>query len=499
MQRGSLVPVPDVLQYKDQLDEINLLTGRIHALSDALEARGFYPAGGAELADAIQAAVSTKTAGRVLVPISNWAAFGGSNEVIIWLPIDMIAQTVTTLVTLRQQIIQDIYQITGLSDIQRGSTDPQETLGAQQMKSQYGSTRIRDKQDEIVRLARDLVEICCEIITSKFATSTMIDMSQTQLPTSAMQKKQADQIAKQLQDQQKAMALIPHAVQMNPQLAQMAQQNPQQMQALQQKGQELIQQGQQAIAKIMKAVTLDQVLHLLKDSRMKNFVLDIETDSTIIPNEQAEKQQRTEFVGMLAQLLPQLSQLMTVQPKTAEFCGELLKFSVAPFRAGRSLDGAVDALVEDMKQMADQPQQDSPAVAQNKTALQIETMKDQTAQAKIRSDAQLETQKLTMQDNHKKMDLQNQYNMKQMELQNSGAETAEKTQHLNLELMQSREEHQQAMMQGQADIEATQQKADLANQQHTMKMDDLQKRQEDRKAAQQFKMQQPLGNGPMRP
>ena len=82
------MPVPDVLQYRDQLEEINLLTGRIHALSDALEVKGFYPAGGAELADAIQAAVQTNTPGRMLVPISNWAAFGGIKEVIIWLPID---------------------------------------------------------------------------------------------------------------------------------------------------------------------------------------------------------------------------------------------------------------------------------------------------------------------------------------------------------------------------------------------------------------------------
>ena len=68
-QRGSLVPVPDVLQYRDQLEELNQLTGRIHALSDALEAKGFYPAGGAELADAVQAAVMAKTPGRLLVPI----------------------------------------------------------------------------------------------------------------------------------------------------------------------------------------------------------------------------------------------------------------------------------------------------------------------------------------------------------------------------------------------------------------------------------------------
>jgi hypothetical protein len=40
LQRGSLVPVPDVMQYKDQLEELNLLTSKIHALSDALEGQG---------------------------------------------------------------------------------------------------------------------------------------------------------------------------------------------------------------------------------------------------------------------------------------------------------------------------------------------------------------------------------------------------------------------------------------------------------------------------
>ena len=69
-----------------------------------------------------------------MVPISNWAAFGGTKDVIIWMPIDMIAQTITALVTLRKQIIEDIYQIMGLSDIMRGATDPHETLGAQQLK-----------------------------------------------------------------------------------------------------------------------------------------------------------------------------------------------------------------------------------------------------------------------------------------------------------------------------------------------------------------------------
>ena len=102
------------MQYRDQLEELNMLTGRIHALSDAVEAKGFYPSGGAELGNAIETAVKLKTPGVVMVPINNWAAFGGTKDVIIWLPIDMIAQTITGLVALRKQIIEDIYQIMGL-------------------------------------------------------------------------------------------------------------------------------------------------------------------------------------------------------------------------------------------------------------------------------------------------------------------------------------------------------------------------------------------------
>jgi hypothetical protein len=108
----------------------------------------------------------------------------------------MIATTIQALVLLRKQIIEDIYQIMGLSDIMRGATDPNETLGAQQLKTQYGSTRIRDKQQELVRLARDLVEISLSIVTDKFDPVTIIEMSQTQLPTKEMKQQQCSRSAR---------------------------------------------------------------------------------------------------------------------------------------------------------------------------------------------------------------------------------------------------------------------------------------------------------------
>jgi hypothetical protein len=457
-QRGSLVPVPDVLQYKDQLEEINMLTSRIHALSDALEAKGFYPAGGGELADAVEAAVKMHSPGRMLVPISNWAVFGGTSTVIEWLPIDQIVNTITGAVTLRKQIIDDIYQITGMADIMRGDTDPNETLGAQQLKTQYGSTRIRDKQYELVRLARDLVEVVCEIITEKFSPVTIIQMSQTQLPTKAMIQQQIQGIVQQLQQQQaQAQQLM-----QNPQAQQMAQQNPQAAQQAIAQFQQAQQQAQQEVQKLEQQPTIEQVLTFLKSNRSRAFVLDIETDSTIMADENADKQRRTEFLGMLSTLLPQLSMMIAQQPQTAEFCGELLKFAVAPFRAGRTLDGAVDGLVEQIEASAGQNannKPDDPITAKSKADLQIEQMKIEYQKGKDAQDAQLKVAQMQLDDKHATMQIQAGQQTAAQKAQAQQSDAAEKAMRLQQQAVNEQQAHQAKMAETAADIQLTQTKA----------------------------------------
>jgi hypothetical protein len=502
VQRGSLVPVPDVLQYRDQLEELNLLTGRIHALSDALEAKGFYPAGGAELADAVQAAVQTKTSGRMLVPISNWAAFGGSKEIIVWLPIDMISQTIIALVQLRKQVIEDIYQIMGISDIMRGATDPGETLGAQQLKTQNGSTRIRDKQQELVRLSRDLVEISLEIICQVFDPVTIIEMSQTQLPTQDMQRKAAGEIVQQIQQlygqmqqmqQQQAQLPPPGAAPPGASPSADATSSPtpgqadpsaQQIQQLQGQVQNLIVQ----LDKIKAKPTIEQVLEFLQDNRARSFTLDIETDSTILADEMAEKQARTEFMGMLGGLLPQLGQMIQMEPKSAEFAGELLKFSAAPFRAGRSLDGALDEFVEQMKMKAEQPQGDDPTTAATKVQLQIEALKQQTEREKLAQQAKQHADELAQKDRHKTWELNNQKEIERMKLVHTQQAEGAKIQVQNMKAMESREAHQAEMFNKQQERVLNREKF---NQQSVLKRQDMAQRANERTMANQQKMMGP--------
>lgn len=486
LQRGSLVPVPDPLQYKDQLDELNSMTGRIHALSEALEVKGFYPAGGAEIAEAVEKAIKLKTPGRVLVPISNWAAFGGSKEIIIWMPIDQIAQVITQLIVTRKQIIDDIYQITGLSDIMRGATDARETLGAQQLKTQFGSSRIKDKQMEMVRVARDMVVIASEIITQKFDPATIVAMSQTQLPTRRAQQQEVYGLQQQMQQQ-----MLQYQQQARqPKIQQMGQQNPQQLLPIIEKAQQQMVQMESQLKKAAEKPNLDQVLAFLKNNRTKSFVLDIETDSTIMIDESAEKKARTEFTGMLGALLPQLAQLIAADAGTAEFCGELLKFSTAPFRVGRSLDSAIDELVERMKTKADNPPGDDPTTATNKAALQIEQMKQQRQGEKDKMDTQLKIAELQMKDRHEQMKITSNERIKGAELAAKQQDEAAKAQHIALKAIHDRESHQMDMVGKQADMQANQQKLAMVAQAQQAKAADMEARSNERRQQAQFKQQQ---------
>jgi hypothetical protein len=492
LQPGSLVPVPDAMQYRDQLTEVNLLTTRIHALSNALQAKGFYPAGGDESAEAIALAAKLNDPGRVLIPISNWAAFGSVKEPIIWLPIEQIAETINVLIATRKQIIEDIYQIMGLSDIMRGATDPRETARAQNLKTQFGSSRIRDKQAELVRLARDLNGLVCDIACEKFADTTFIEMSQTQLPTLEMQRRQVMQL--QMQMNQTAQQLMQQA--QSPQTQQMMNGGPgadpsQGAQQLAQAAQQQLQAMQQHINEVAAQPTIEQVLTFLHDNRARCFTLDIETDSTIVVDEQAQKESHAEFLGVLAQVLPQLIQLVTALPQATDMAGDLLKMAVKPYRVERELGMSIDSFIDATKAQAAQAGlREDPTVSTNRTALQIEQLKQQRQAERDKADITLKAQEMQLHDQRERDKLQSQEKMKIMDLQAKQGDEAAKSQQTNMKAMAEREAHQMDMLGRQADMRLNAQKAQIAAQAAQHKQADMAARQQERQSAQAFRQQQ---------
>lgn len=360
VQRRSLVPIPDVLFYKDQLEEINELTARIGALTDSVKVRGFYPAGAGEIGDAVEAALKKTTDNQVLIAISNWAMMGsgGVKDMIVWLPLEMIAETIAKLIELRKQLFSDVYEITGLSDIMRGQSDPNETLGAQEMKRESGSVRVRDKQGELIRVARDITRIAAEIMAENFQPKTMLDMSQLEIPSDA---DIAQQIMPLQQQLQKLQADAQTAMQ-DPETRQLAAQDPKKAEAVMQQVQQQASQLEQQIAKAQQQPTIEKVMAFLRDQRLRPFVLDIETDSTIAPDENAQKQRATEFITAFAGALNQAAPMVQMMPQSASLMAEGLKFLSSQYRAGRALEGEIEEFADQMKQQAQQPQPNPEAM-----------------------------------------------------------------------------------------------------------------------------------------
>lgn len=336
LSTGSLIPVPDYVYYQQQCDEIDNLTRRINKLTDQLRLKVFYPSGDGSVSPAIEKAMRPEN-DTVMVPIPEWAAFTdkGGSKAIITLPIDDVQKVIVACIEARKQLIEDVYQITGISDIVRGDTQASETATAQRIKSQWGSIRIRDRQAELARFARDVVNIAGEIICDQFQPETLMLVSGIQLPTAA----QKQQVEMQMQQQQM--------------MAQQAAARAQQM-------------GQPApppqppqlppeIQQLMQQPTIDEVVQLLRNDSVRGFRIDIETDSTIEPDEDAEKQRRMEFVQMIGGFMQQAGAIAQQTPMLVPVMVETLLFAARGFRAGRQLENTLEQVGAQLSQAATAP------------------------------------------------------------------------------------------------------------------------------------------------
>lgn len=173
----TMVPVADFSEYQDQAIELDILTARIDRLTAALGVKGLYDA--SFKAD-IQQLVDDQGRENVLIPVEQavlYADKGGLEKAIMWLPMEQIAKVLIQLYDARERVKRTLYEITGMADILRGETNPNETLGAQQLKSQFATRRISQAQKQVARFARDLMRLRGFVIARHFAPETLAAMS----------------------------------------------------------------------------------------------------------------------------------------------------------------------------------------------------------------------------------------------------------------------------------------------------------------------------------
>jgi hypothetical protein len=403
----SLIPIVPYEIYKDQAKELERVSQRIMALTEALKARGVYDGRASEisrLADADDCE---------MLAIEQVALFTDgvdlSKKIAYW-PIEVIAVVLEKLYLARDQIKQTIYEITGIADILRGNTDPNETLGAQELKAQWGSLRIQNKQAEIARYARDLFELKAEIICRKFDWNTITLMSGLKYPTQE-EKQRAQAMAQQAQAAQQPLP---------PELEQ-----------------------------ILSKPSAEEVEQLLRDDATRGFRIDIESDSTIRADLTRMQQNMNLFLQGTAQYgaamgpIVMAPQFQSLAPAVLEIFSAFAR----TFKLGKQAEDALDSVADRARKQAEQPQE-----PQEDPAVQVEKLKAQNEAKKMEMEAQFQREK-------HEMELQ----MMQAKLEMEREKLAMQQQKMQLDM----QAHQQKMA---MDAEAQQRDAVMQERQAGMEM-----------------------------
>jgi hypothetical protein len=175
----SIVPVPDFTLYQDQANELDTLSDRIKGLVDALKVRGFYDAANPDLNR-----LFTEGDNNTLIPVKNYSAFaekGGLGGAVEFVDLNPIASALNMAYTAMGQVKQQIYDITGISDIIRGASVASETATAQQIKGQYATLRLKTYQDEVAMFASAILKIKAQIICQHFQPETILKIGGAEL------------------------------------------------------------------------------------------------------------------------------------------------------------------------------------------------------------------------------------------------------------------------------------------------------------------------------
>ncbi len=177
LSNDSLIPVPDYSMIARMIDELNGITERMRLTMQAIKVSGVYDNAFHRLADIFEKDVTLIS----LADFDKLKASGGIKGVIDFIPIDQYITALEQLSRRRDDVMQRIYEITGVSDIMRGNSNVGETATAVVKKTNFGTLRNQERQNDMQRFIADLYRIKGEIICTCFSEPTLarfINMSE---------------------------------------------------------------------------------------------------------------------------------------------------------------------------------------------------------------------------------------------------------------------------------------------------------------------------------
>ena len=413
----TTTPATEYGMYRTLAKELEEATNRIRFIMSSIRASGAYDSRMTEMQRLME------EEDNVFIPVESSALIeaGGLERAIYQLPIEQRLNVVVGLRQFRLDTIQQIYEITGISDILRGASNPHETAQAQRIKANFGAKRLERQQKDVQRYARDLLRLTIELI-SGFEPKTLSLITGLDFPTEEM--KQQAQMAQQQQQilyQQQA------------QMAQMGGQEPPPPP-----------EPDPQIQNILENPSWEEIMEVISSDMRREYLIDIETNSTIETDEMEDRQNMQEVFTALVQAIQAFTAAEQAGFMTKQVSAQILGSILRRFKFGREMEDALD-------EMVNQPPQQEP---------DPEAMK-------LEADMKLKEKDLEL----KEKDAE----LKEREFQAKEREMASEAQIKQLEARIDRQAAQQQLMADRLEFQQT-------TKEHQMKMEELARKEEADKA-----------------
>lgn len=330
---GRLIPTPLYQYYRNQAEELNRVTARLNKVLAAIKVRGGYnPLLGAEMEQILQ----SDQMENALIPVKEAGLLsqnGGFNNNVWMLPLEDLINVAKQLYDARLQIKQVIYEITGLSDIIRGSSVASETATAQNLKNKWGSIRIRDMQKSVASYVRDLYRLVTDAASGVLPPEKWKAITQAPIPT----------------EKEKALAV----------------------QSLQYGSQLGIPPNPEAVKAAQSPETIDSLIKQISDDANRTFTINVQSDSTVDIDTATDKAEVAEFMNAMGQMMAGLQPLAALGPSGLEVAKSIVTAVCSRFKFGHAIIDSVKAL------QAPPPQQNGPTKEQQAKEKELQQQEKQ--------------------------------------------------------------------------------------------------------------------------
>jgi len=372
----SVIPVSDYTHVRDQILEVERLTTRIHAVTQAIRTNFLYDAA---MGPNVEQLFSGDLKGS---PITNWPSYkgrGGLQAGVEFYPVEPFVNALNVLQGARTNGLQQLYETLKVSDLLRGTSEQYKSATANRLENQWSSLGLVVRQNMFSKFVSDAISNLGTIIAEQFDPETIMEVGD-------------------------ADALIEPTIYIPP---------PPPMPEMSPEGMPPGEPGMEMMPPPMPPPQPDplqkidemkqQIMDILRDNKKRSYRIQIASDSMIAIDQQQQQQDGAMLIQQAGAFFDQMRGLVEQYPPLLNFSISLFQNMIKRMKGGKELDGIFTKAMQQIgdiakakEEAAMQPPPPDPTTLEVQGRLQI---------AQVESQARLQAAQMDMQDKSTKNQL----------------------------------------------------------------------------------------------